>query len=382
MKYTSDKFCLLILCFILATLSITSAVTHADIAHNDTVLDLTDYEALFQAKQAVEDNKDTREYSLAGQFRQLRHLGLIRNENLQVNSLLIKAYEKMEDRTPQNLIQTAKALRYGIPFHEAIAETIKQQSSLLSYLLYTLTYFGQYDLMTAHRAPMFEVAYDCGASPIVLNGGGFSQYLSSPYPTEELKQQTLFMQECKISEQLQKQIGQKGSMRENLKRLAGEFDNSAMFDVTPKRTSKRPIAVSSTVEVFQSIPTLSDVIHMAMKNEGMMYFFMFKGARKYQFFLLGSYKGKLNLFYVADNKRPTPAIVFSMPTGKKINYFNRDMDPHDYYESVLAIAINTLMNGKKERDRVPTLESSVLMLSNKKASHFISWPDGNPQAEP
>lgn len=369
MKYTYDRFYSLILCFILATLSITPAVTYADSAHNDKVLDLTNHEALFQARQAVEENKDVQEYSFAGQFRQLRQLGLIRNENLQVNSLLIKAYEKMEDRTPQNLIQSAKALRYGIPVHEAIAKTIKQQSSVLSYSLYALTFLGKAGLFGEHRSPLFEVAYDCGASPVVLNGGGLIQYLSSPYPAEDLKQQTLFMQECKMSEQLQQQVGQADGMGAKLKRLASQFDDLDTSDFAMKRSKIfSAFAINNPLEAVNPMNVIKDAIFTARKNEGMMYLLMFKGARKYQFFLLGAYKGKLNLFYVADDQRPTPVVVFSML-----------QNVNEYF---LAEAIYKIMNGKKERDRVPTLENSVLMLNSKEASHFISWPDGYPQTEP
>ena len=364
MKYSPDKFCSLILCFVLATLSITQATAYTDVADNSKVLNITDHEALYQARQALENNNNTQEYSFADQFRQLKQSGLTRSEDLQVNSLLIKAYEKMEDRTPQNLIQTAKALRYGIPVHEAIAKAIEQQSSLLSYSLYTLMRLGKAGVFDSHRAPLFEVAYDCGASPVVLNGGGPLHYLSSPYPTDELEQQTLFMQECKMSEQLQRQVGQEGGMSAELKRLASQFDDLEVSDFAMKRSEIfTAFAINNPSEVIEPMNLIKDAIFTARKNEGMMHLLLFKGARKYQFFLLGAYKEKLNLFYVADDKRPTPVVVFSMP-GDVSEYF-------------LAKAIHEIMNGKKERDRVPTLESSVLMLNSKEASHFF-WPDGNP----
>ena len=354
MKYSPGKFCLLILCFILPTLPITQATAYTSVTDNSKVLDITDYEALYQAKQALEDNKETQDYSFADQFRQLTQLGLIRSENLQVNSLLKKAYEKMEDRTPQNLIQTAKALRYGIPVHEAISEAIKQQGYFLSYSLLGLTYLGTNEVFDKHRAPLFHVAYDCGASPVVLNGGGPIHYLSSPYPTDELEQQTLLMEDCKMSEQLQQQVGQAGSMGAELKRRVNQFDGLSTSDFAMKSS--------------ESMNVIKDTILAARKNEGMMHHLLFTGARKYQFFLLGAYKGKLNLFYVADDKRPTPVVVFSMP--------------QDVNDISLTEAIYKIMNGKKERDLVPTLASSLLILNSKEASHFISWPDGNPQAEP
>ncbi|MET4696183.1 hypothetical protein [Endozoicomonas lisbonensis] len=368
MKYSTNKFCLLILSFILAALSTTPAVTYADVADNDKVLDLTDYEALFQARQAAEDNKEIQEYSFAGQFRQLKQLGLIRNENLQVNSLLIKAYVQMEDRTPQNLIQAAKALRYGIPVHEGIASAIKQQSNFAYYSLYTAMYLGTWGLFGDHRTPLFQTVYDCNASPVLLNGGGMLEYVSSSYTSDELKLQTHFMEECKMSEQMQMQIDQTGVLKDELKRLASDFDNVTLRDISLGKTELYPFLLIYDDEPSKSMAAIKSTIVNARQNEGMMFLLMFKGKRKYQFFLLGAYKEKLNLFYVADDKRPTPVTAFSMP--KDVN------------EYTIAQAVHLMMNGKKERDRVPTLDSSVMMLNSKTASHYISWPDGNLQAEP
>ena len=320
----------------------------------DELLDLTSVEAVRQAYQRVDLATEDAPYSIESQFLKLQRLGLF-NEALSVHPLLLKAYKQLEPRTPQALIRAGKALSFGIAAHTGVEDMLKEQG----WLKYLTLWFVQNVGASLHWMPIesknkFALLYATnfsGASTAVLyRGNAWNRWyaLSSLYPNILMDNKAHFMESCKLSDDIQNDIDMKRPVQSTMKRIARRQPGFELAD--------------EALEGNTASEYIKNVLNKAANNEGMMYLLVFSGKEKYQFFLLGTYHGMLNLFFVADNKAPVPVVIFSMPLWRT-SY------------TMLAKAIERTMNGVKERDKVPELAMSVLMLNNNDIDSKRLWTE-------
>ncbi|KEQ16104.1 hypothetical protein GZ77_06505 [Endozoicomonas montiporae] len=312
----------------------------------DNIINLNSPDELQQVSQLGNISNDSIENNKFLQLEELRRLGLI--DGTHVNALLKKLYSTNHDGIWNTLKNQAQALRYGIPVHQAIEDTLSQQGGS-RYLTRFAQFLGTFGAFKKHHTPFFNTAYSCGASPLVFHGPWpVPSLLGSSYPNSELKDNVMMMEECKLSETFNQNVRSGNSIEPELNRIVRHFD----FNVAN-------LAIQGNSEKEQ----IRNAIHQARNKEGMLILMMFTGAKKYQFYLIGAYQNKINLFYVLHDNRPTPVAVFSMPESQ-IN------------ENDLVDGIYILKNGKKERDRVPVLGKSAVLLSDKPAeAPFESAPE-------
>ena len=120
-------------------------------------------------------------------------------------------------------------------------------------------------------------------------------------------------------------------------------------NLIPVNSYKKIIPDKERYEGYNSLYYLLEKI-VTDRTEGALFYVLFKGAVKYQFFSIGTYREHLSLTYVVDDNLPTPILNFLMPL-KEINI------------GELADGIYTMLNQDKDNEKniVPDLQGVWLI---------------------
>lgn len=294
---------------------------------------------------------------------------------------LLAAYKSplYANETPD--LKRLVSLYHAVSYGSAVQATMQNNRYLgfhKNLTLWFLANFPFYPVFKPHLKQFLKSTYANSATPTLYNVNshvisaalsyenedyledlgkeiGFSLLwtLSCNSNSEELRNEVSFMESCKLD---------KHSGYPNLKGLKSYESYSLASTASPGSSKIHLTPVLDYVKNFsreesnpgdyskQSLHHLMSKV-LKDKTEGAMFFVLYRGAEKYQFFTVGVYRGFLAMSYIADDHAPTPFLNFLVP----IKGINLDVLVDGMHEQ--------LHQSKSNRDMVPDLQGVWLMSS-------------------
>ena len=250
----------------------------------------------------------------------------------------------------QQLISVYHSVAYGSKVQSTLQNNLNwdhDRSDILSFLGNYLAYYTLYALGKKPELQEFLYATSKnGGSPVLYNPP-HSQFLSSVVANsgddywenlgdealhgylwlhscnnngEELHNKIAFMQNCKTD---------KHDGYPELRNLV--FDKPELLEVKEEKTKNPKVPskmrLTPTLDYYSdysdqdlsreaySLKSLNHLMTRVVedKTEGALFFVLYRGADKYQFFTVGLYQGFLSLTYVVDHHAPTPTLNYLIP---------------------------------------------------------------------
>ena len=146
-------------------------------------------------------------------------------------------------------------------------------------------------------------------------GHAFLWGLSCNFNGEELRNQMGFLENCKVD---------KHSGYTELKGLKQDESYLLESEATPGPSRMRLTPVPGYVKKFTDInaspeeysyKSLQHIVSKVVtdKTEGALFYVLYRGLDKYQFFTIGVYQGFLSISFVVDHHAPTPVLSYQIP---------------------------------------------------------------------
>lgn len=343
---------------------------------------------------------DSSSYRTAEQYQKLLDAGVIVEEpEYKVDEIFVSAFKELKISSSDHfdflitaftspIYKTSPSLQLLISLYRSVFYGSSVQANMQSvsnwdfgsgYTLWFLANFPLYRVFKPHLKQFLNSTYVNSATPTLYNvdshvinaalssenedywedlgkeiGFFILKQLSCKPAGKELRNEISFMESCKLS---------KNSVYRDLKDL--KHNESYVLDsVTTSGPSKIRLTPvpgyfidfsrqHATPEEY-SRKSLHHVMNKVIedKTEGALFFILYRGADKYQFFTLGVYQGFLTLSYIVDDHPPTPFLSFLIPMdGMKLDAL---IDGIHYQ----------LHQSKSDHDMVPDLQGVWMMSSH------------------
>ncbi|WP_252177156.1 hypothetical protein [Endozoicomonas sp. 4G] len=253
-------------------------------------------------------------------------------------STLIDAYKMSASEnkpTAQDVLDAVKALDFGRYFNAGIEASRNSDDGFLLYKTPSLIKKGLKSLLPSRSKSFRRLIESSHARTLIFNHD-FADILGigSKARTVQVQDLISFTMHSKDSRLIKRNAGDAESMSKGFNAVADEAD----LKLSPVDPGK---VVSHYSGTSQADVIIAAVTEHAAKHEDVVYLLAFYGygRPKYQYFTVSISKGFINITFAADDNRPIPVVITSMPASRV-----------DY--STLATAIDDFMKGK---DEVPDL---------------------------
>ncbi|MGI9278702.1 MAG: hypothetical protein ACR2PX_03615 [Endozoicomonas sp.] len=262
-------------------------------------------------------------------------LGESAEENLGKLCAAYKLSSSENEPTAQDILNAMKALAFGRAFNEGIETSRNKDDGFVLHKANFLVKKGIKKVLPSHAKSFRKLIEKSHARTMLFN---FNKDIlkmlgiGSKARTDQIKDVVSFVMNTKDSRLLKSKAGDVEAMSNGFNAVAGGA-GLQLSKVDPGKV------VSHYSGKSQADVIIAAVTEHAAKQEGIVYLLAFYGGSKYQYFTVSISKGFINITFAADDNRPVPVIITSMP-AHRVDY------------STLAVAIDDFMRGK---DEVPNL---------------------------
>ena len=296
----------------------------------------------------------------------------------QLDSLLIAFTSPIYQKSPNH--QLLVSLYHSVVYGSAAQATMRRNTNWnqINSVLWFLGNFPAYYVLKPHLQKFLDSTYANSASPALYNqyshffstllsfnnedyledlfeevGQSILWALSCKENGEELRNTVGFMESCKVS----RHAGYndlKGLQHNSTYQLKSEATSgSSKVRLTPVPGYSKDFRSPDQPPETYSKKSLHHIMSKVVedKTEGVLFYVLYRGADKFQFFAVGVYEGNLSLSYVVMHHAPTPVLTHLIP----LQGMNLDQ---------IIDGIDALMHqGRNKHDMVPDLQG-VWMLSS------------------
>ncbi|WP_153301621.1 hypothetical protein [Endozoicomonas arenosclerae] len=235
----------------------------------------------------------------------------------------------------QDILDAMKALEFGRNFNAGIEASRNRDDGFLLYKAPSLVKKGVKKILPSHARSFRKLIESSHARTMVFNYNKDILKLlgiGSKTRTDQVKDIVSFVSNTKDSRLIKSKASNAEGMSNGFNAVAGGA-GLQLSKVDPGKV------VSHYNGKSQADVIIAAVTEHAAIHEEVVYLLAFHGQSKYQYFTVSISKGFINITFAADDNRPVPVVITSMPASR-VEY------------STLAAAIDDFMRGK---DEVPDL---------------------------
>ncbi|WP_257281005.1 MULTISPECIES: hypothetical protein [unclassified Endozoicomonas] len=257
------------------------------------------------------------------------------NENF---SQLCEAYKlSASENKPsaEDVLNAMKALEFGRHFNAGIEASRNRDDGFVLHKTPSFIKKGIKALLPSHSRSFRKLIEHSHARTMIFNiNKDLANILGigSKARNDQVKDIVGFAMNSKDSRLIRSNAGNAEGMSKGFNAVAGGA-GLQLSKVDPGKV------VSHYSGKSQADVIIAAVTEHAAKHEDIVYLLAFYGQSKYQYFTVSISRGFINITFAADDNRPVPVIITSMPASRV-----------DY--STMAAAIDDFMRGK---DEVPDL---------------------------